>query len=78
MWSNQDAYIAEKLGEFDVQRAERRHRVAVDVSPTVRGRRPLGAIVRVAGRGMRRAGEALERWASPACGTEYRRGAGRL
>lgn len=76
MWEYQHTYTAEKLIEFDARLADGRHAAFIDPAPRQQAQRPLAPVVRVTGRGMRRIGEAMEHWASPAmrmCETERRR-----
>jgi hypothetical protein len=59
----QHLYVAEKLAEMELERAAHRApRPALDA----RKRRMLGRPAAVVGRRMRRFGEALECWATPA------------
>jgi hypothetical protein len=63
MWAN--VYVAEKLRQLDDQRLAR---VPVDELRKLESRRPsaLGLIAGAAGRSLRRVGETLELWATPA------------
>lgn len=76
MLGNQHTYITEKLIEFEVRLADRRHAAFIDPAPRQPSQRALAPVVRVTGRGIRRLGEAMEHWASPTmrmCETERRR-----
>lgn len=67
-------YVYEKLRELEAEQAEKRH----FPEPTAPRRRPLfGALAAVAGRTLRRAGEGLESWATPAACESHSRSAGR-
>lgn len=59
----QHEYITEKLKEAE---AARRHTPSpIEKEPARRVRGPIGTVARVAGRRVRRVGEALESWATP-------------
>ena len=59
----QQQYISEKLRE--VEAARRPAPSPIEKEPSRRARGPIGPIARVAGRHVRRVGEALESWATP-------------
>jgi hypothetical protein len=61
--NQQQWYVAEKLSELDALR--RRSPLPPEQRPR-RKARPLAPVVRAAGRRVRRIGEVLEQWASPA------------
>ena len=65
---HQYQYISEKLREAEAVRRRAAPSLRVDAQPARDrgGRRgPIGPIARVAGRHVRRVGEALESWATP-------------
>ncbi len=61
----QHQYISEKLKEAEAARRRAVPSIYADSQPKRRGRGPIGPIARVAGRHVRRVGEALESWATP-------------
>ena len=61
----QQLYVREKMLEADAARARNRLLPEARPQPVRRARGPIAPIARVAGRHVRRAGEALESWATP-------------
>lgn len=62
-------YVAEKLLELESERLDRAltvQRELLDRDGQARSRPFIGPVLRAAGRTLRRAGEGLEDWASPA------------
>ena len=58
-------YISEKLREAEAVRRRAVPSIDADSQPKRRARGPIRPIARVAGRQVRRVGEALESWATP-------------
>jgi len=68
MWQD-DLYVREKLREIEGRKAHAAISERTEIGACRRERRPrpsIGGVVRVAGRRVRRLGEALESWGAPA------------